>query len=299
MLFDSTLFKQAVALAGWVVASVQNLFGAREKSLLLLTAIHRLACSPWSSSRVERLLHSASLQSKSGHGNPLGPVYEAFIAGTRPMPGTIKFHATPEKMCGSSAMVLKSAGPNERGVLLLNYSYIYPLFAMKFDVRRIMERYYLVLEPSWSGYCDLNILSYSNWHHPVFVESIEPRDTRLLNFIESDLVPVPVAGNWWVDHRVFRPLPGVGKDIDVCMVAGWASYKRHSKFFAALSKLRKQGLRPRAAHRLSVRNQQGAHHRRSQVVWRRRSTGNARTAHRSGSEPSSQPGQGQRAVVAA
>jgi hypothetical protein len=44
---------------------------------------------------------------------------------------------------------------------------------------------------------------------------------------------------------VFRPLPGVEKDIDVCMIAAWAGYKRHWQVFRALGRLRRQGVRLR------------------------------------------------------
>src|SRR5262249_31486334 len=55
------------------------------------------------------------------------------------------------------------------------------------------------------------------------------------------LIPVPVSANWWVDHRVFQPLPDVSKDADAIMVASWARFKRHERFFAVLSRLRKRG----------------------------------------------------------
>lgn len=77
----------------------------------------------------------------------------------------------------------------------------------------------------------------------MFVESGEPRDTRFLERLGANLVPLPVAGNWWVDHRIFRPLPGVAKDADVMMIACWGDYKRHARVFAALRGLRRAGSR--------------------------------------------------------
>jgi glycosyltransferase involved in cell wall biosynthesis len=142
-------------------------------------------------------------------------------------------------------MVLKSPGANEKGALLLYYSYTFPLFERLFDVPKIASRYHLVLEPDWTGYCDPNILSYCRYPFPVFVQAYEPRDVKVVAAAGTNLVPVPVATNWWVDHRRFRPLPGVAKDADVVMVAGWGAYKRHFRFFHALARLRRAGHRLR------------------------------------------------------
>src|SRR5262249_27967994 len=70
----------------------------------------------------------------------------------------------------------------------------------------------------------------------------EPRDEKFIQSLGSNLISVPVSNNWWVDHRIFRPLPSVTKDIDVIMVAGWARFKRHHAFFHGLKRLRKKGI---------------------------------------------------------
>jgi glycosyltransferase involved in cell wall biosynthesis len=77
----------------------------------------------------------------------------------------------------------------------------------------------------------------------VFVQNNEPRDIAFLERLGSNLVSVPIAANWWVDHRVFRPLPGVHKDADVLVNSAWARFKRHDALFTALARLRKRGER--------------------------------------------------------
>jgi glycosyltransferase involved in cell wall biosynthesis len=57
----------------------------------------------------------------------------------------------------------------------------------------------------------------------------------------ATLIPVPSAGNWWVDPELYRPLPDAKQDADLVMVAAWADFKRHWAFFAALGKLRQEG----------------------------------------------------------
>jgi glycosyltransferase involved in cell wall biosynthesis len=80
----------------------------------------------------------------------------------------------------------------------------------------------------------------------VFVEAFEPRDAEVVRAMKANLIPVGTSTNWWVDHRIMTPLQGVPKDRDLVMIASWARFKRHARFFAALRSLRKRG------HRLSV-----------------------------------------------
>jgi glycosyltransferase involved in cell wall biosynthesis len=160
-------------------------------------------------------------------------------------PQLAKFVADPPRMLRAIAIVLKSPGTNEKGVLNLNYSHFFPLFARLYDVERVAERYHIVLEPSWSGYCNPDVLCYTRYRFPVFVQAYEPRDREFIDRLDSNLVSVPVSANWWVDHEMFRPQPGVEKDIDVVMIASWARFKRHHRFFAALRKLRSTGPAPR------------------------------------------------------
>ena len=142
-------------------------------------------------------------------------------------------------------MVVKSPAPGERGVLVLDYTYTFPIVARYFDLKVLSEKYYIVLEPSWIGFCTPEILLYSRLSEPVFVETNEPPDIEFLRRISPNFVHVHIQGNCWVDHRVFRPVDGVAKDIDVSMVSAWADYKRHAGVFRALGKLRSRGVRLR------------------------------------------------------
>jgi glycosyltransferase involved in cell wall biosynthesis len=114
-----------------------------------------------------------------------------------------------------------------------------------FNLGAIEDRYTIVLEPSWAGICLPEILSYSRQRRPVFVETQEPRDHGFLDQLGFNLRVVPIAANWWVDHRVTPPQPR-SRDIDVAMVAAWADVKRHWRVFRALAELRRRG------HRLRV-----------------------------------------------
>ena len=169
------------------------------------------------------------------------------MTGVQPQPQTARFYSNPEALLGPLVMVLKSATPEEKGVLVLLYSHVLPLFGRLFDLEQIVRRYHLVLEPSWSGYCNPDVMCYRLVDDVVFVQAYEPRDREFIDGLRSNLVSVPTSNNWWVDHRTFAPISGITKDIDVIMIAGWAPYKRHAPFFAALRQLRRRGVRLKVA----------------------------------------------------
>ena len=151
----------------------------------------------------------------------------------------------PDRMLKGMAIVVASAfSGRARGVIILCYNYGFPLFAREYDIRRVLEKYHLVLEPSWSGFCTEDILSYCLWDpSSVFVQAYEPKDRQFIEGIGIGLKAVPLSANWWVDHRVFSPDKSVEKDLDFIMVASWANFKRHHRFFSALRMLRHRGHR--------------------------------------------------------
>jgi glycosyl transferase family 1 len=242
--FDIPLFKKVTGYGGLFLGLLCYAGKQTRTAFRLFSGVHAAACSPRVSRFVERIIRSA-VQSKTQQKNSsaLVKVFQEHIEDLTPAVRTKKFFENPQKMFGSMAIVLKSPSSGERGVISILYSYALPLFAKLFDVERIAQRYFLVLEPSWSGYCNLDVLSYTQFNFPIFVQAYEPRDSEFITSIHSNLIPVPLSNNWWVDHRVFKPLPDVRqKDIDVIMVAGWADFKRHYRFFQTLQKLLQQGI---------------------------------------------------------
>jgi len=238
--FDSFLCRKLVALLGIVVGYTCYLAGRTAKAFHILSAVHRAAYSEWASKFVERWLNARARQDGQD-ARSLAWTCARHVEGLTSSSGTARFHDDPARLLGSRVLVLKSPAANEKGVLLIDYTFALPLFAKCFDLTAISRQYHIVLEPSWSGYCDLDILCYAQLDAPVFIQAPEPRDALFLRRLGCSFVPVPLGDNWWVDHRVFRPLPGVAKDVDVVMIGSWGRYKRHHSFFAALAELRARG----------------------------------------------------------
>jgi glycosyltransferase involved in cell wall biosynthesis len=245
--YDAVALRRMVGFVGCLWGSLLYWVGFRKKGFAILSTIHRSAILDWGNRRVEQLVRCAAQASRQGKPHSLFQVYDQYVQETSPTDHTRRFFQSPEKMLNGNVIVLKSPSAGEKGVILLYYSYTYQCFAKLFNLDAIMERYYLILEPSWSGLCDLAVLFFTRKKQPVFVGSIEPRDAAFVKALESNLVPVYFGNNTWVDHRVFRPLPGVQKDLDIIMVAAWGGYKRHWAFFSALRKLHRRGFRPKVA----------------------------------------------------
>lgn len=165
------------------------------------------------------------------------------IASVQPLPQTQKFFADPLKMLGGILIVLKSASENEKGVVLLKYSYYFALLPRLFDLGAILQRYNLILEPSWAGFFELDILAYGQLPEPVYLMVYEKRDKHFIDSLEMNLITVDVGPSWFVNYENFvAPETGSIRDIDIIMVASWAKFKRHRYFFKALAELKARGV---------------------------------------------------------
>ena len=237
---DSWLCRTAFGAAGYGAAVGFGLLKRPSRQLQLLCGLHRGDfCGPVNALAMRQLRRAAAGQP------PFDDTLATYIRDVPRTGGTANFIDRPELLIGLPSIVLQSPRNGEKGVLLAHYNHIFPLLARSLDLERVSQHYYIVLEPSWRGFAELDILSYARFPFPVFVQSVEPRDTAVLTDIGAPFVPVPLCANSWVDHRVFRRID-VEKEYDLAMVAVLSAYKRHASFFAALSRLRRNG------HRLRV-----------------------------------------------
>ncbi|WP_246283193.1 glycosyltransferase [Marinifaba aquimaris] len=178
---------------------------------------------------------------KKQHNNAFANQFLAsLIDSTVPLDNTKKFFDDPAALFPGVFIVLRQASDSSKGVLLIKYSYYFPLFFKLFDVVAIAKRYHIVLEPSWAGTCEAGIMAFATLEEPVFVMAYENRDYDYLAGIETNLVPVRLSSNWWVDHRNFSNDQQLDKEIDIAVVSSWANFKRHYFIFKALSKIKQQ-----------------------------------------------------------
>jgi len=169
------------------------------------------------------------------------PLIEQMIQEIPALVHTQKFFDDPKTLLGGIVIVLKSPQGNEKGALLLNYNYYFPLFLKFYDLNKISEYYNIILEPSWAGFCELSILGYSQLKNPVYVMTYEKRDRRFINDLNVALLPIDIGPSWFINHDIFTlPAENQERNIDIIMVAAWAKFKCHNHFFKILANLKKK-----------------------------------------------------------
>jgi glycosyltransferase involved in cell wall biosynthesis len=239
--FDSRVANFASAWAALAAAAFFWLSGRNLRALASLTAAHRTNGSRKVCAIAEHILRQPA-DSNSPLKRRVNDAYDAFLASV----SIAEQHENPSNLIGTRLLVVKSPAENERGVIIIDYTYAFAIFAHSCDLPTLARKYYLVLEPSWVGYCTPEILVYSRLAQPVFVQTNEIPDIQALKGLSPNFVPVPIVSNWWIDHRLIRPVDVERKDFDISMVSSWMAFKRHARVFAALGKLRRRGRKLRA-----------------------------------------------------
>jgi glycosyltransferase involved in cell wall biosynthesis len=170
-----------------------------------------------------------------------GRLMEAFLrsdAATRAANRIVKREAPFESMF-RDIMVMKAPCRGEKGVIVLEYTTRFDLFVALFDYQRIIQDYYIVLEPCWAGYCDPSILMFANTGTDIIVQAPEARDFTFLSDLQCNLKPINLGSSDWIDAELFAPpAEDSYRPYDLIMVANWAKHKNHRKLFAALERVR-------------------------------------------------------------
>lgn len=138
---------------------------------------------------------------------------------------------------------LKEPRGKEKGVLLMKYSDTAAKVMLRYDLNKIMQDYYLVIEPSFSGYCTAEVLSLMELKGTKsLIQCPHKTDYDFIMRAGRSLVPVETGSNSWVDDRVFTDL-SLPKEYDCIMVALWGDIKRHYLLFEAMEKINDPGYR--------------------------------------------------------
>ncbi len=123
----------------------------------------------------------------------------------------------------------------EKGVYILKYTHQIESFRRSIDMEAFLDHYTLVLEPSWTGYSNLEFLAYTRYaRHEIVMLSPFVGDREFLHELNLNLVPIELGPGDWVDPRVFRPLDDEAKRYDAVMIARWDDTKRHDLLLSAL-----------------------------------------------------------------
>jgi glycosyltransferase involved in cell wall biosynthesis len=90
-----------------------------------------------------------------------------------------------------------------KGVLLITFTKTFSYYINNIDIRKLHDYFYLVLEPSWSGYADPDILGVFNKGEKVIIQSSEIQDRIFLNHFIDYCIPVSFGASDWVNPDIF------------------------------------------------------------------------------------------------
>jgi len=119
-----------------------------------------------------------------------------------------------------------------KGVMLLKFSHTFSYFLQQPLWSKLDSLFAFVLEPSWSGYADPDILEIIRRSEHCVVQTAELGDRAVVNSLFPETPCIDIGSGNWVDHSRFAPSKGDRvRDIDVIYVANAQPFKR---VFAAI-----------------------------------------------------------------
>ncbi|MDY6844705.1 MAG: hypothetical protein SVW57_11490, partial [Thermodesulfobacteriota bacterium] len=133
-------------------------------------------------------------------------------------------------------IILSPPEKEKKGVLLVKFTIYFVYLSHVFDLEKLFKDYILVLEPSFCGYFNPAILCLMGLDAPIIIQASEEVDYEFIQGLGTNLIPIGIGANYWVDNTKFFPIDRTKKQYDIIMVALWADFKRHYHLFQALSK---------------------------------------------------------------
>jgi hypothetical protein len=114
---------------------------------------------------------------------------------------------------------------------------VFSYYLRNIDISKLSKHFYIVLEPSWSGYFDADILCWAlETKESVLIEATELLDRVALNALTSNLIPVSFGASDWVDYSIFYEQV-LDKQYDSIYVANTNNIKRIIRYLKAIKNI--------------------------------------------------------------
>ena len=134
----------------------------------------------------------------------------------------------------------------EKGAIVIKFTETFTPFFCSVDARRLARYFRIILEPSWVGYSLPAILLWTKLApEKVIVMAPYGPDFRLLERLDSNLVPVTLGPADWVSPENFHKLPDLEKKYDCIYIANYKATKRVDRYVRAVVRVsrRRPGFR--------------------------------------------------------
>jgi len=127
-----------------------------------------------------------------------------------------------------------------KGIILIKFTKVFSFYLKNIDCEELEKYFYIVLEPSWSGYADPDILYWKYRVGKVVVEASEQQDRVLLSCFPESFVVASFGSGDWVQDEVFVPIDSE-KIYDSVYVANNNPIKRVERYLIAVKKIVESG----------------------------------------------------------
>jgi glycosyltransferase involved in cell wall biosynthesis len=128
-----------------------------------------------------------------------------------------------------SAPYTDQSGVFRKGVMLLTFSHTFSFFIRHENWDRLNKSFAFVLEPSWAGYADPDILAFAQTADHCIIQASEIKDRILINTIFPEVPCIDTGASNWIDDRFFDLEKGgsdAKKEFDAIYVANLNPIKR-------------------------------------------------------------------------
>ena len=139
----------------------------------------------------------------------------------------------------SKGLILKPfVSPDEKGVILISFEYNWlPLLTLS-RASALFDRYMLICAPSWSPPPFPSIWGMAGVPNgDVFVMQSNFAEKQWYDRLPTNVEVLPLLISHWIHPGFYQPRDHAERDIDILMVANWATFKRQWVLFDALKAL--------------------------------------------------------------
>ena len=124
----------------------------------------------------------------------------------------------------------------DKGILLITFTKTFSYYLRNIKLDELNKYFHIVLEPSWSGYADPDIIGFVGKVDSVVVQASEIEDRILLNSFPDSFLPVSFGASDWVDSNLFDKKT-VNKLYDSIYIANTNPIKRVRRYLEAIKRI--------------------------------------------------------------
>jgi len=133
--------------------------------------------------------------------------------------------------------VIKGDDIESKGILIITFTNTFGFYLREVNIELLSKYFHIVLEPSWSGYLDADIVGWANkTSDNIYVQATELQDRVLLNELRTNLKAVSFGASDWVDFQLFSP-ENTEKYYDSVYVANTNPIKRIVRYLKAIKNI--------------------------------------------------------------